>query len=220
MSARPRSSYMNLTLDQRGQRRCGVTRMLVNAAGQRRPTWLPCGLLSCDYCGPRLIAERTAHYKVATRYQTTYSHLIDRSQWGRIRKQLYREQAGWVKFDRRGPLLTILCTVQLDQGNPRPVTSMQLEGFLTRQYQALPAGGLVRSCKQWALARAEHEPGEWTVEGVTPMPEHQVLHLARQHGMRVREGIITPPSEQAWQDFRELIGLHQPDHQAGRWWDP
>jgi hypothetical protein len=208
----PPSSLQGKGREQRGhRRRCGIT-LILRQGARRRPTWLPCGQLTCTYCGPRLIAERVAHYKVCTKWRTTHAHLIDRGDWPRVRKQLYRKHIDWVKFDRRGPLLSVLASEPLLGLDTAPVTPDQLEDWLTRQFKALPAGGLVRSSKAWALTQMVDHHSGWTVEGITAQLEDDVLELARAAGMAVQRGIITPPDEQAWAALAKRIRLHQPDH--------
>jgi hypothetical protein len=213
----PRSSLYDSGREQRGHHRrsrgrCGIT-LVLRQGNRRRPTWLPCGQLTCGYCGPRLIAERIAHYKVCTKWRTVYAHLVDRGDWDRVRKQLYRKRIDWVKFDRRGQFLSVLASEPLFGVDNAPVEPAALADWLTRQFKALPAGGLVRSSKAWALAQMVDHHSGWTVEGITSELVDDVLDLARTWpGMQVERGVITPPDEQAWAVLAKRIRLHQPDH--------
>ncbi len=217
----PPSSYRGKGKDPHGQRPpCAVPRVLAHTSGKRAVRWVVCKLMRCDWCRPRLVAERVAHYKLCVKWRTTYAHLIDRDVWHkRVCRYARRHGIGWLKFNYGGRLLTVLATEPLPGSDAQPVTVDQLEEWLTWKFEALADGGAAKSSEAWELKNAvKHESG-WKDEGVPTLDPEEILQRARQRGWQVAdEGVMTPPSEEAWQEFAVEIGLRRPSYHGRRWW--
>ncbi len=100
----------------------------------------------------------------------------------------------------------------------QPVPIEQLEQWVTRQYEALPVGGLVRFSDAWSLSNGVQHKSEWRLVGFTQMTPEEVMDRARQRGWEVQDGAMTPPSEEAEQEFLTEIRVRKPDYHARRWW--
>jgi hypothetical protein len=189
--------------------RCGVTRV-IQRGRIRKVTWLPCGCLSCPYCGPRLRRQRVDYYARVIGDTPVSARTIARSAWPALRKRLGRAGANYLRFPVRGGFL-VLTTI----GDGRPVED--LAGWLAGAFDQLEPGGRVSSSRAWALAQGE-TPSGWELVGISTMRVEEFIEAADDLGLYLGGGRLrwTADDDPRWLAFRTIVGLHRPDHH--RWW--
>jgi hypothetical protein len=189
--------------------RCGIT-AVVRRGRTRRFMWLPCQQLSCQWCRPRLVAQRLAHYQQLIGTTPIYARVVAQDDWARVAKRLWRAGAQHLRFDQPDHDYLVLTT---DPTDGKPVED--LEGWLTSAFAQLPTWGKVTSSRAWALARADQPPSGWELVGISLLPAEDVARIAEQLGIYAGGGHLTDCDDQTWIAFCLLIDLHHPDHQ--RW---
>jgi hypothetical protein len=188
---------------------CGLTTVLVNAAGQRRLGWLPCGQLSCRWCGPRLVRQRIDYYLKVIDGAPVYALTIAHDDWNRVYRRLARAEADYLRFQTRTGYLVLT-----SRPTGQPVSDV--EGWLRGAFAQVPAGGRVSASRDWQLARQEQTPSGWTIEEITDQLVEDVVQVAREFGIYQGGGILKPVDTLTWAVFCQRVGLHRPDHH--RWW--